>query len=127
MKELVLKNAKKINAHYSPAVMTTDEKTIYVSGQLPIDPVTRNMCTGDIREQTREALKNVETIIAQAGARKDNIIRTTVYIDSIDNWDVVNDVYAEFFGNRKPSRTIVCVKEIHFGLKVEIDAVAELG
>lgn len=127
MKELVFENAKKINAHYSPAVMTTDGKTIYVSGQLPIDPVTREMCTGDIREQTREALKNVETIIAQAGAGKDDIIRTTAYIDSIENWDAVNDIYAEFFGDRKPSRTIVCVKEIHFGLKVEIDAVAELN
>lgn len=127
MKELVFENAKKINAHYSPAVMTTDGKTIYVSGQLPIDPVTREMCTGDIREQTREALKNVETIIAQAGAGKDDIVRTTAYIDSIENWDAVNDIYAEFFGDRKPSRTIVCVKEIHFGLKVEIDAIAELG
>lgn len=126
MREIVFENAKKINAHYSPAVMTTDGKTIYVSGQLPIDPVTRSICEGNIVEQTREALKNVETIITQAGAGKDNIVRTMAYIDSMDNWDAVNDVYAEFFGDRKPARTIVCVKEIHFGLKVEIDAVAEI-
>lgn len=126
MREIVFENAKKINAHYSPAVITTDGKAIYVSGQLPIDPVTRSICEGDIVEQTREALKNVETIIAQAGAGKENIVRTTAYIDSMDNWDAVNDVYAEFFGDRKPARTIVCVKEIHFGLKVEIDAVAEI-
>lgn len=127
MKELVFKNAKKINAHYSPAIMATDEKTIYISGQLPIDPVTRKMCMGGIREQTREALNNVEAIITQIGGSKDNIMRTTAYIDSIDNWDAVNDVYAEFFGEWKPARTIVCVSEIHFGLKVEIDAIADLS
>lgn len=125
MKELVFEHAKAINAHYSPAVVTTDEKAVYVSGQLPIDPVTREMCTGDIREQTREALKNVETILSQAGRDRGHIVRTTAYIDSIDNWDAVNEMYAEFFGERKPARTIVCVSAIHFGAKIEIDAVAE--
>ena len=126
MKELVFEHAKATNAHYSPAVVTTDEKTVYVSGQLPIDPVTREMCTGDIREQTRKALKNVEAILAQTGGSRENIVRTTAYIDSIDNWDAVNEMYAAFFGERKPARTIVCVHEIHFGAKIEIDAVAEL-
>ena len=126
MKELVFKDAKKINAHYSPAVMSSNNKTIYISGQLPIDPVTRFMCEGDIKEQTRAALNNVEKIISQEGGDRSNILRTTAYVDTIENWDAVNEVYSEFFRDSKPARTIVCVNEIHFGLKIEIDAVAEL-
>lgn len=126
MKELVFENAKKINAHYSPAVLSSDGKTVYVSGQLPIDPVTREMCQGNIKEQTRKALENVEKIISQAGGNKESILRTTAYIDKIENWDAVNEIYAEFFGERKPARTIVCVNQIHFGMKVEIEAVAEV-
>lgn len=126
MKELAFENARKINAHYAPAVVSDNGKTIYVSGQLPIDPVTRSMCKGDIKEQTRMALGNVEQILRQAGADRTNILRTTAYVDSIENWEAVNAVYTEFFGDNKPARTIVNVPNIHFGLGVEIEAIAEL-
>lgn len=126
MKEITFENAQKTQAHYSPAILSSDGSTVYVSGQLPIDPATRNVFQGDIKEQTRIALENVEKIICQAGGTKESILRTTAYIDEMENWDAVNEVYADFFGERKPARTIVCVNQIHFGLKVEIDAVAEV-
>ena len=127
MKEIYIKNAPKINSHYAPAVLSTDGKCLYISGQLPIDPVSRSMCRGDIREQTLAALMNVERLVQEAGGDRTNIVRTTAYIDNMDNWEPVNAVYADFFGERKPARTILCVKEIHFGLKIEIDAIAEVG
>lgn len=126
MKELVFPNAPKIAAHYAPAVLEESSGTVYVSGQLPIDPVTRIQCRGDVREQTLCALTNVEKILHEAGGGRGNILRTTAYVDDIASWDVVNDAYREFFGAKKPARTIVCVPAIHFGMKIEIEAIAHV-
>lgn len=126
MKEIVLPNAKKINSHYSPGILSKDDKTIYVSGQLPIDPVTREVCDGDISEQTYKALENVEKVLMEVGGTRENILRTTAYVDDMESWEAVNRVYADFFRDKKPVRTIVCVNKIHFDLKIEIEAIAEL-
>ena len=109
-------------AHYSAAVR--EGNTMYISGQLPLDPVTREYCTGGIREQTLQALTNLETLIKQEGGDRNNVVRTTAYIADMKYWGEVNDVYREFFGDHKPARTIAAVPEIHFGFLVEIDGMA---
>ena len=109
-------------AHYSAAVR--EGNTLYISGQLPLDPVTRQYCEGGIREQALQALTNLETLIRQEGGDRNSVLRTTAYISDMKYWGEVNDVYREFFGAHKPARTIVAVPEIHFGFLVEIDGVA---
>ena len=111
-------------AHYSAAVR--EGNWMYISGQLPLDPVTRKPCEGGVREQTLQALTNLETLIKQEGGDRSCVIRTTAYIADMDDWGIVNEVYREFFGDHKPARTIAAVPEIHFGYRVEIDGVAFL-
>ena len=111
-------------AHYSAAVR--EGNTLYISGQLPLDPVTRKYCEGGIREQVLQALNNLEALIKQEGGDRNCVLRTTAYVADMKYWGEVNDVYREFFGDHKPARTIVAVPEIHFGFLAEIDGVAVL-
>ena len=122
MKEINHHGAPPTPAHYSAAVR--DGNHLYISGQLPLDPVTRKSCEGGIREQTLQALSNLEALIQQEGGDRSNVLRTTAYITRMDDWGAVNEIYREFFGDHKPARTIVAVPEIHFGFLVEIDGIA---
>ena len=124
MKEINHLGAPQTPAHYSAAVR--EGNWMYISGQLPLDPVTRQHCEGGIREQTLQALSNLEALIKQEGGDRNSVIRTTAYIADMKYWGEVNDVYREFFGDHKPARTIVAVPEIHFGFLAEIDGVAVL-
>jgi len=122
MKELNHHGAPPTPAHYSAAVR--DGNHLYISGQLPLDPVTRQFCEGGIREQALQALSNLEALIKQEGGDRNDVLRTTAYIAHMEDWGAVNDVYREFFGAHKPARTIVAVPEIHFGFLIEIDGIA---
>lgn len=110
--------------HYSPAVV--HGKTVYVSGQLPIDYQNgQTLPAGGIEEQTRQALKNMEYVLTQVGSSKEKVLKTTVYIPDIEYWPAVNNIYSEFFGSHKPARTIVPTNTLHFGALIEIEAIAE--
>lgn len=112
----------KSNGHY--ALATIHNATVYVSGQFSIDPVTREKKFGTIEEETLQALKNVEIILEEAGSKKNQIVRMTLYIPDVKLWDKVDAVYREFFGEHKPARTVVPTNELHFGFKIEIEAIA---
>lgn len=110
--------------HYSAGVVSGN--TLYISGQLSIDPDTREVCRGDIREQTRLALSNVDRVLKAAGCPRDHVVFCRVYTPSNEYWGAINEVYAEFFGEHKPGRVIVSTTDLHFGCLVEIEAIAEL-
>lgn len=112
----------KSNGHY--ALATVHHDNVYVSGQFSIDPETREKKFGSIEEEALQALKNVEMIIEEAGSSKDQILRMTLYIPDVKLWDKVDAVYKEFFGEHKPSRTVVPTNDLHFGFKIEIEAIA---
>jgi len=112
----------KSNGHY--ALATVHENTVYVSGQFAINPETREKKFGTIEEETIQALKNVEMIVEAAGSKKEQILRMTLYIPDVKLWDKVDAIYNEFFGDHKPARTVVPTNELHFGFKIEIDAIA---
>lgn len=111
----------KSNGHYSQCIRHND--ILYLSGQLPIDPVSKAI-PATIEEQTDRVLKNVELILKEAGSSKNQILQMRVYISNIDLWDKVNECYSAFFDNHKPVRCIVPTRELHFGCLVEIEATA---
>jgi 2-iminobutanoate/2-iminopropanoate deaminase len=108
---------------YSPAVRAGD--TIYVSGQVPIDPITGQIVTGDVQVETRQVLTNIRNILAGCGASLADVVRCAVYLTDAADFKAMNEVYAEFFGEAKPARTTVVVAALPLpGAKVEIDAIA---
>ena len=121
MKLISLNTNKK--GHYSPGVLLGN--TLYISGQLPMDPETGKLTGGGIEEQTQTALANVERVLEAAGLGKENVAMCRVYIPDVSLWDAVNDVYAAFFGTHKPARVVVPTRELHHGAWVEIEAIAE--
>jgi 2-iminobutanoate/2-iminopropanoate deaminase len=124
MKEIFTQNAPKPAGHYSQAIVHGN--LIYVSGQLPIDPMTGEKRIGSIEEQTEQALRNVSEIIKAAGSSMDQVIKTTVYISDIQLWERVNEVYSDFFGEHRPARAVVPTKDLHYGFQIEVEAIASL-
>ena len=110
--------------HYSQAVVYGD--TVYVSGQLAVDPVTGEKGVGSIEEQTHRTLRNIEQILLSAGSDLDHVIKTTAYISDIELWGGVNQAYAEVFGDHRPARVVVPSRDLHYGCLVEIEAIAAL-
>ena len=124
MKEIFTPKAPKPAGHYSQAIV--HDNVVYVSGQLPIEPITGEKRLGSIEEQTEQVLKNLAEIIKTAGSDINKVIKTTVYISDIQLWDRVNEVYGKFFGEHRPARAVVPIKNLHFGFDIEIEAIASL-
>lgn len=122
MKRIKLPDAPEPKGHYSPAVVHNG--LIFVSGQLPINHATGEVETGAIEKQTELALRNVEAILLEANSDVHHVLQMTIYISDIADWGAVNEVYKRILGEHKPSRAIVPVKDLHFGTKIEIQAIA---
>jgi 2-iminobutanoate/2-iminopropanoate deaminase len=108
---------------YSPAVRAGD--TIYVAGQIPIDPVTGQVVQGDVQTETRQVLTNIKNILEGCGASLADVVRCGVYLIDAADFQAMNEVYAEFFGVAKPARTTIIVAALPLkNAKIEIDAIA---
>jgi len=108
---------------YSPAVRAGG--FIYVSGQIPIDPVTNQTVLGDVKTETRQVLSNIQRILEGCGATMADVVKCGVFLADVKDFAAMNEVYAEFFGEAKPARTTIGVGALPLpGAKVEIDAVA---
>ena len=99
--------------HYSAGVISNG--TLYVSGQLSIDPDTREVCKGDIKR-----------VLDAAGVTTNDVVFCRIYTPDVNYWGPINEEYAAFFGEHKPGRVIVSTTTLHFGCLVEIEAVAEM-
>ena len=107
---------------YSQAVQAGD--TVYVSGQLPIDPATGAFPGEDITAQTRQSLSNIQAILTEAGMAMTDVVKTTVLLADIADFAAMNEVYATFFSAPYPARAAFQVAALPKGAKVEIEAVA---
>lgn len=124
LKTIAAADAPKAVGPYSQArLVSGDASTLYLSGQLPINPATATM-PSTIEEQTEQALKNMGAILAEAGMTFDNVVKTTVLLDDIKDFVAMNGVYATFFPNEKPARMCYEVAALPMGAKVEIDCIA---
>jgi len=124
-KALHTDNAPAAIGPYSQAVQA--EKTIYVSGQLPVDPATGEFVGEDIKAQTKQSLTNIKNILASAGADMSDVTKTTVLLQDIADFGAMNEVYAEFFTEPYPARAAFQVAALPKGAKVEIEAVAVIS
>jgi 2-iminobutanoate/2-iminopropanoate deaminase len=111
--------------HYSPGIISGN--FIYVSGQVPMNPVTGEKVTGAFDAQCRRALDNVRMILQEAGSDLNHVIKVNAYITDINDWAEFNAIYKEYFGDHKPARAVLPVGPLHYGFKVEIEAIAERG
>ena len=118
------KNAPAAIGPYSQAVRSGD--TIYVSGQLPIDPATGAFAGDEIRAQTRQSLTNIRSILEAAGADMSKVVKTTVLLKDIADFVPMNEVYAELFAEPYPARAAFQVAALPKDALVEIEAVAVL-
>ncbi|WP_028585815.1 RidA family protein [Desulfogranum mediterraneum] len=110
---------------YSQAIKTGN--TLYISGQLPIDPDTGKMCEGSIEECTRQVLENLKAIITEAGGSLDNVVKTTVFMADMSNFLEANGVYSEYFSQPFPARSAFQVAALPLGGRIEIEAIAVLN
>jgi 2-iminobutanoate/2-iminopropanoate deaminase len=114
--------APKAIGAYAPAVDLGD--FIFLSGQIPLDPETMELVSGDIRVQTARVLKNMKAVLEAAGLTPENVVRTTVFLTDLNDFAVLNEVYGEFFGAAPPARSTIQVSALPKGASVEIDAIA---
>lgn len=122
MKFIQTNNALTPAGHYSQAVVHND--MVYISGQLAIDHETGNKVFGSIEEQLGVVLNNINLILIEAGSAKEKVIKVTIYIPDVSLWGQVDKIYADFFGTHKPARVVVPTRELHYGLSIEVDAIA---
>lgn len=99
-------------------------KTLYISGQLPIDPSTGQFSGADISSQTRQSLINIRNILKEAGADMSNVVKTTVFLANIADFSTMNDVYAQFFSAPYPARAAFQVACLPKEALVEIECIA---
>ena len=97
---------------------------IFVSGQIPLDPLTGQMVQGDVAAQSERVLKNIDALLAAAGATFADVVKTTVYLTDLVDFAAVNDVYGRWFAPPYPARATVQVAALPRGALVEIDAIA---
>jgi 2-iminobutanoate/2-iminopropanoate deaminase len=111
--------------HYSQAVV--HQGIVYVAGQLPIHPGQAEHMPGTIEEQAEQTLANLDAILRAAGSRRELVIRVTIYLSDLAQWGRVNQLYAAFFGEHRPARTVVPVGKLHYGYDIELDAIAAVA
>jgi reactive intermediate/imine deaminase len=111
--------------HYAQAIRHGD--TLYISGQLGVTRSTVDAAQVPIGQQVAFALGNIEKLAQAAGAGRNDVVKCTVFVTGIEHWDEANKAYAAFFGEHKPARSIVPCLPLHFGAKVEIEAVVALS
>lgn len=110
---------------YSQAVAV--DGWLWVSGQIPLDPASGELVTGDIDAATRRVLDNLKAVVEAAGANLDQTVRVTIYLTDLSWFETVNSIYAEYFTDSPPARACVEVSRLPKGADVEMDAVVRLG
>ena len=119
-------NAPEPIGPYSQAIKMNAKNLflIYTSGQIAIDPATGDMVEGNIKAQTKQVMKNINALLEESGTDLSHVIKTTVFLKSIDEFAAMNEIYAEYFGTSKPARSTIEVARLPKDAKVEIEVIA---
>ena len=126
MKTIVnTKKAPSAIGPYSQGVNIGD--LVFFSGQIPLNPETGEMVENDIKVQTKQSLENVKALLADQGLDFSNVVKTTVFLDNMDDFAAMNEVYAEYFVAPYPARSAVAVDKFPKGALVEVEVIAYKG
>jgi len=126
MKEIVAtERAPQAIGPYSQAVRAGN--LVFASGQIPIDPATKEFVAGGIAEQTEQVLKNLTAVFEAADVRMDQIVKTTVFLADMNDFTAMNEVYGKYFAENPPARATVQAARLPRDAKVEIEAIAVSG
>ena len=115
-------NAPKAIGPYSQAIEANG--TLYISGQIPLDPTTMELVSEDISAQTNQCLKSLQAILVEAGYSLENVVKCGIFLDDMNDFAAVNEVYGQYFSTHKPARACVEVARLPRDVKVEIEAIA---
>jgi len=122
-KEIVsTENAPSAIGPYSQAIRL--DNLIFISGQIPIEPSTGRLIDGDIQDQTRRVLENLQNVLSAGNSSLKNVLRTTIFLTDMDDYAAVNEAYAVYFDESQPARSTVQVSGLPMGAQVEVDAIA---
>lgn len=115
-------NAPAAIGPYSQAVEVGE--TLYVSGQIPLDPATMKVVDGGIQEQTTQVLKNIGAILNEAGYDYTHVVKSTCLLSDMANFKAMNEIYAKYYSDSPPARAAFAVKELPLGVLIEIETIA---
>lgn len=121
-KAIQIDNAPAPIAPYTPAVLAGN--TLYVSGQIPVNPITRELNMPDIQTATRQVMENIGSLLKAAGMDYSNVVKCTIFLANFDDYQGMNEAYGEFFGEIPPAREAVQVVKLPMGAIVEISCIA---
>lgn len=107
---------------YSQGITTGN--LVFLSGQIPINPTTNSVVSGDITAQTEQVLKNLQAVLSAEGLSFDNVVKTTVYLSDMGEFSAMNEIYGKYFKVNPPARATVQVARLPKDVKVEIDLIA---
>lgn len=125
MREIIkTSNAPAAIGPYSQAVKVSSGKMIFTAGQIPLDPAIGQVVEGDIKVQTRRVMENIKSILEAADATLQDVVKTTVFMTDLGDFQAMNEVYGEYFASHPPARSTVEVKALPRGAQVEIETVA---
>ncbi len=110
---------------YSQAVRFNN--LLFVSGQIPIEPESGGILTGNIKEQTKQILENLNSILTAGGSSLNNVLRITIFLTNLEDYAAVNEVYTQFFEESQPARSTVQVSRLPLDVQIEIDAIAGIN
>jgi len=123
MKKVIhTEKAPKAVGPYSQAI--ENNGTLFISGQIPIDPATGKIVEGGIKEQTEQVMLNIKAVLAEAGYTFDDVVKSTCLLDNMDNFVAMNEVYAKYYPTKPPARAAYGVVKLPLGVMVEIETIA---
>ena len=110
------------NGPYSQAVEVNG--TLYISGQIPLDPETMKVVEGGIHEQTEQVLKNIGAILLEAGYGYSDVVKSTCLLSDMANFKAMNEIYGKYYPENSPARAAFAVKDLPLGVLIEIETIA---
>ncbi|KAJ6078401.1 hypothetical protein N7467_008154 [Penicillium canescens] len=126
-KEVVVTNKSPLPLKPSPySAAVKHGGLVFCSGNIGMDPVNEKLVEGDVGDRTRQSLRNISAVLEAAGISLQNVVRTNVYLTSMDDFATMNKAYLEFFPDYVPARTCVAVKALPLGTDVEIECTAHI-
>ncbi|HUP88033.1 MAG TPA: RidA family protein [Longimicrobiales bacterium] len=124
LKRVETANAPAAIGPYSQAIIANG--FVYTAGQIPLDPASGQLVEGDVAVQTRRVMESLQNILTSTGSSLSKVVKTTVFLQDMNDFTAMNGVYAEFFGEHKPARSTVQAARLPRDVKVEIEAIAVL-